>query len=42
MNQLEEELEAQGNPDDPFYGTASGVFQPLQENLYCTNLANIH
>ena len=33
MNQLEEELEAQGDPDDPFNGTANGVFQPLQENL---------
>ena len=33
MHQLEEELEAQGDPDDPFNGTANGVFEPLQENL---------
>ena len=33
MHQLEEELQAQGDPDDPFNGTASGVFQPLQESL---------
>ena len=33
MNQLEEELEAEGDPDDPFNGTVNGVFQPLQENL---------
>ena len=29
MNQLEEELEARGDPDEPFNGTASGVFKPL-------------
>ena len=33
MNQLEEEKEARGDPDDPFNGTANGVFQPLQDNL---------
>ena len=33
MTQLEEELEARGDPDDPFIGSANGVFQPLQENL---------
>ena len=33
MNQLEEELEARGDPDDPFNGSANGVFQPLQENF---------
>ena len=32
MSQLEEELEAQGGPDDPFNGT--GVLQPVQENLF--------
>ena len=30
MNQLEEELVAR---DDPFNGSANGVFQPIQENL---------
>ena len=33
MSKLEEEMEVQGDPDDPFNGTANGVFQPLQENL---------
>ena len=33
MHQLEEELEARGDPDDPFNSTANGVFQSLQENL---------
>lgn len=26
MDQLEEELQVQGDPDDPFNGTANGVF----------------
>ena len=29
MNQLEEELEAQGDPEDPFNSIANCVFQPL-------------
>ena len=29
MNQLDEELEARGDPDDPFNGSADGVYQPL-------------
>ena len=29
MNQLDEELEVRGNPDDPFNGSANGVYQPL-------------
>ena len=33
MNQLEEELVARGDPDNPFNGSANGVFQPLQENF---------
>ena len=33
MNQLEEELEAQGDPEDLFNVSANGVFQPLWENL---------
>ena len=33
MNQLEEEQEARGDLDDPFNGTANGIFQPLQNNL---------
>ena len=33
MNQLEEELVARGDPDEPFNGSANGVFQPLQENF---------
>ena len=33
MNQLEEELEARGDPDDPFNGSANGVFQALVENF---------
>ena len=32
MNQLEEELEARGDPDDPFNGSANGVYQPLPTN----------
>ena len=34
MSQLEEELEAQGDPDDPFNGTANGVFN-LYRGTYC-------
>ena len=33
MNQLEEEHDDRGDPDDPFNGTANGIFQPLQNNL---------
>ena len=33
MNQLEEELEARGDPDDPFNGSANGVYQPLPTSL---------
>ena len=33
MSQLEEELEARGDRDDPFNGLANGVYQPLQENF---------
>ena len=33
MNQLEEERDARGDPDDPFNGTANGIFQPLQNDL---------
>ena len=33
MNQLEEEHDTRGDPDDPFNGTANGIFQPLQNNL---------
>ena len=29
MSQLEEEIEATGDPDDPFNSTVNGVFQPL-------------
>ena len=31
MKQLEEERDSRSDPDDPFNGTANGVFQPLQE-----------
>ena len=37
MNQLEEERDARGDPDNPFNGTANGVFQPLQDNLVFTS-----
>ena len=33
MNQLDEELEARGDPDDPFNGSANGVYQPLPTNF---------
>ena len=33
MNQLEEELEARGDPDDLVNGSAKGIYQPLQENF---------
>ena len=33
MNQLDEELIARGDPDDPFNGSANGVLQPLRENF---------
>ena len=33
MKQLEEERDSRNNPDDPFNGTANGVFQSLQDPL---------
>ena len=33
MDQLDEELEARGDPDDPFNGSANGIFQPLTTSL---------
>ena len=33
MKQLEEERDSRSNPDDPFSGTANGVFLPLQDLL---------
>ena len=33
MKQLEEERDSRSNLDDPFNGTANGVFQPLQDLL---------
>ena len=33
MNQLDEELEARGDPDDPFNGSGNGVYQPLPANF---------
>ena len=33
MKQLEEERESRSHPDDPFNGTANGVFLPLQDPL---------
>ena len=33
MKQLEEERDSRSDPDDPFDGTANGVFQPLQDPL---------
>ena len=33
MKQLEEERESRSDPDDPFNGTANGVFLPLQDPL---------
>ena len=33
INQLEEERDARGDPDDPFNGTANGIFQHLQSDL---------
>ena len=33
MNQLDEELEARGDPDDPFNGLANGIYQPLLTSL---------
>ena len=33
MKQLEEERDSRSDPDDPFSGTANGVFQPLQDPL---------
>ena len=33
MKQLEEERDSRNDPDDPFNGTANGVFQPLQDPL---------
>ena len=33
MKQLEKEKDSRSNPDDPFNGTANGVFLPLQDPL---------
>ena len=33
MKQLEEERDSRSDPDDPFNGTANGVFQPLPDPL---------
>ena len=33
MKQLEEERDSRSDPDDPFNGTANGVFHPLQDLL---------
>ena len=33
MKQLEEERDSRSDPDDPFSGTANGVFLPLQDPL---------
>ena len=33
MNQLDEELEARGDPDDLFNGSANGIYQPLPTSL---------
>ena len=33
MKQLEEERDSRSDPDDPFNGTANGVFQPLEDPL---------
>ena len=33
MKQLEEERDFRSDPDDPFNGSANGVFQPLQDPL---------
>ena len=33
MKQLEEEKDSRSDPDDPFNGTANGVFLPLQDPL---------
>ena len=33
MKQLEEEEDSRSDPDDPFNGTANGVFHPLQDPL---------
>ena len=33
MKQLDEERDSRSDPDDPFNGTANGVFQPLQDPL---------
>ena len=33
MKQLEEERHSRSDPDDPFSGTANGVFKPLQDAL---------
>ena len=33
MKQLEEERDSRSDPDDPFNGTANGIFQPLQDQL---------
>ena len=35
MNQLEEELEARGNPDDPFNGSANMFFNSYMKTFHC-------
>ena len=35
MKQLEEERDSRSDPDDPFNGTANGVFQPLKIRYHC-------
>ena len=47
MNQLEEELIARGDPEDPFNGSANGIFHPLPDNFsevrrISANLVNLH
>ena len=32
VNELEEEIQRRGDPDDPFDGTANGTFQPLEHD----------
>ena len=35
MNQLEEERDSRSYPDDPFNGTANGVFYPCRIHCHC-------
>ena len=41
MSQLEEKLVARGDPDDPFNGSANGVFRPLHENFSLPRLVQM-